>query len=321
MRSRHYLLVGLALGVVGVVGLSLVYPPLDDLYLENPFWNGLSEVYRELKPGRIRDAGEYYFLEPGGSTVFMIGPSRGFSGEELEAVQDYLLRGGKVVLCDDFGSGNQLLEGLGLEVRFTGELLLDPVFFDRSYELPRLLNFTVFRVKEREVVLNYATTLAEGSGLSVVESSSPFSYVEDEGGVSYGPHPVMGRIKVGRGLLVLLSDSSVFINSMIDKAGNRDLLQSLVRGEAYIDEAHSVPTLLTSVVWWLRDVYGVLRLPEAAFGVAALGVLLIFGYRPLFRDEEASADEVEIVLKAHPEWDRGQLTWLMEQRRKRYGDR
>ena len=113
MRSRHYVLVGLLAGILGVAALTVVYPPLDDLYLENPFWNGLSEVYRELKPGRIRDAGGFYTLDAGNSTVLMLGPSSGFSGEDVVAVRDYLEHGGLVVLCDDFGSGNQLLEGLG----------------------------------------------------------------------------------------------------------------------------------------------------------------------------------------------------------------
>jgi hypothetical protein len=65
----------------------------------------------------------------------------------------------------------------------------------------------------------------------------------------------------------------------------------------------------------------VLRLQEVGFGVAALGVLLIFGYRPLFRDEEPRLDEFEEVLKAHPGWDRRQLEWLWEQRRNSVGDR
>lgn len=320
MRSRHYVLLGLLAGVVGVAALTVVYPPLDDLYLENPFWNGLSEVYRELKPGRVRDAGEFYMLDAGNSTVLMVGPTSGFSSGDVVAVREYLERGGRVVLCDDIGSGNQLLEGLGLGTRFSGLLLLDPVFFDREPGLPRLLNFSVYGVKAREVVLNYATTLAVGDGLSVVEWSSPFSYVEGEGGVAVGPHPVMGRVDVGRGLLMVFSDSSVFINSMIDRGGNRGLLRMVVRGEAFVDEVHSVPTLLTRFAWVLRDVYVVLRVPDVGFGVAAFGVLLIFGYRPLFRDEEPQLDEFEEVLKSHREWDRRQLEWLWKQWRSNNGD-
>jgi len=320
MRSRHYLALGLLLGVAGVIILTMLYPATDDLYLKNPFWNGLSKVYVELEPSRIRIAKEYYMLNACNSTVLLIGPSADFDDVEVEAVRDYLLRGGRVVLCDDFGSGNQLLEKLGVETRFTGDLLLDPLFFDHDPCLPRLLNYTGYHVEKREIVLNYATTISASSGFSGMLFSSPFSYVNETGDQKVGSYPVMGKIQIGKGVLVLLSDSSVFINSMIDKADNMLLLRSIVNGEIYIDEAHSIPTLSTRIRWVLNDVYAFLRLTEVGLGVAALGSLVILLYRPLFKDEAIKLDAVEEVLKYHLEWNRKQLEWLEKVRRKQCGD-
>ena len=44
MRTRFILLIGLAASVVAIVGLTWVFPSIDDLFVGNPFWNGLSEM-------------------------------------------------------------------------------------------------------------------------------------------------------------------------------------------------------------------------------------------------------------------------------------
>lgn len=311
MRFRREILVGGLLFMVLSVSVTLMLPTLDDLFIENKQWNGLSEFYKDIKPVRLYTSDGIRNLESN-STLYIVGPSRDFSGEDIEAIKVYLESGGRVVLADDFGTGNQLLEGLGLETRFSGDLLMDSVFYRSVPEFPRLLNFTTFDVKE--VVLNYATVLLDGEELQVLESSSPLSYLEsDNGELEAKSYPILGWIAYGDGRLFLISDASMFINTMIGEPYNQVLLQRSVQGRAYVDTSHSVPSSLLRVKWGIDDLYQYL---DGSF----LLYFLVFGFSFVFvrgiidSPVESVVGEVERVLSRFPEWDRERLGWLVEQR-------
>jgi len=311
MRINRELVLGVLFFFVFAITVTLYYPPVADMVVGNPYWNGLSEMYDEIEPIRVEDIEDYWFIDASNSTLFIIGPSRDFRVDDIEAVREFLESGGTVVLADDFGTGNQLLEGLGVETRFSGELLVDPVFFDTVPECPRLLNFTNSDVGV--VVLNYATTLSVDMDFRILESSSPMSFYNNSAGVESGPFPVLGHIYFGEGDLYLLSDSSVFLNTMIGKAGNRGLLLSLVSGTSYIDTSYSIPTRLLDVKWLVRDVYSVFKRSEVLYVSLILVSFLIVRLR-FEEGDEVVVDEVEEVLKLHSEWDREQVAWLQDQR-------
>ena len=306
-------IIGLVLLVVAVVAVASIYPALDDLWVENPGWNGLSEFYQTINPVRVKNIGDLLGVDPLNSTLFLVGPNRGFSEEDVASIRGYLVDGGRVVLLDDFGSGNELLEGLGLGTRFSGELLRDVVFFDPVPEFPRLLNFTLYGVEE--VVLNYGSVLSLGERAQVLVQSSPLSFVESDVGVLAGRYPVVARILYGNGVLVLVSDSSVWLNSMIDRAGNRGLLSGILLGRevVLIDVGHSYPTRLLAFQWWLGDVYAFMGVAEIRYGLALFLVLSVFRMR--FSDDAVvELDSVDEMLVRHPEWSREQINWLSERR-------
>ena len=311
MKVRREIVLGLVLFAVLAVATALVFPAVDDLFIENSRWNGLSEFYMDIEPIRVHSSDRIRVLESN-STLFILGPSRDFTLDEVDAVKGYLESGGRVVLADDFGTGNQLLSGLGVDSRFSGELLFDSVFYKVRPEFPRLLNFTTFDVKE--VVLNYATVLSVGNGMQVLESSSPLSYIDSNGTIIPSSYPVLGWVSYGNGRLFLLSDSSVFINTMIDEPYNRVLLHELVMGQAYVDTSYSIPTRLLSVKWMIEDVYGFMGRLEVLYGVVLLISFLVYRFE-VSNGDEIVLDEVEQVLNKYPEWDRMQLRWLREQRR------
>lgn len=314
MRYREPVL-GVVLLVLSVVLVASFYPALDDMWVENPNWNGLSEFYKTVEPVRIRSSSE--LLDSGfeSGILYIVGPSRGFSDVDIESIRLYLIGGGTVVLLDDFGTGNQLLEGLGLGTRFSGELLLDSVFFDPVPEFPRLLNFSFVGVSE--VVLNYGTTLSLGERAHVLQQSSPLSYIETSEGIIAGTYPVVAEIPFGdEGLLILISDSSVWLNSMIDRADNRVLLDVISNGGSMIDIGHSYPTNLLAFQWWLEDLYQFLGVAEIRYGLALVLVFLIFRIKYTSPQEE-EVDPVREVLNEHPDWNKEQLEWLLEQKRKK----
>jgi len=330
LRVKSVLLVSLFVVSTGIVGLTFVYPPLDDLWVENPFWNGLSKVYSRLDPVRLEDLAslEMVVPVPSDATVLMLGPSKPFTSEEVEVVKEFLSRGGTVVLADEFGTGNSLLEGLGMDIRFSGLLLLDPLFKDRNSKMPRILNIKSSEYTEGvdELVLNYPTVLNNTEGAEVLAWATAFSYLSEVPGPpgddsATGPFPVVALVEFGAGRLLLVADSSIFINSVLDRGDNMAFLRSSSRGIVFIDEAHSIPSRLTMVKAFLVQVHSVLGLTEIKYGLTLSSLLVIAKINWGIEEGDKEEDEVEAVMRRHPEWDRGLLEELYEDRRRARGDR
>ena len=66
------------------------------------------------------------------NTVLIVIPHQRPTGDDVDRIESYLDRGGTVVLADDYGFGNVILEGVGLAYRFSGIPLLDPLFNYRN---------------------------------------------------------------------------------------------------------------------------------------------------------------------------------------------
>jgi hypothetical protein len=104
---------------------------------------------------------------------------------------------------------------------------------------------------------------------------------------------------------------------MIERGDNTVLLDNLVTGNAIIDEAHSVTSRLTALKAFMVASYAFLSHPEVKYSLAAVLVVGIFKVRWVDVDEEP--DEVEEVLRRHPEWSRRELEELRDTRRRARG--
>lgn len=300
-----------------ILGLAWAMPPVDDFSLENPFWNGLSELNSRINPIAISDLSALPSLvpRPPNSTLLLLGPSERFTDGDVDAVRSFLEAGGLVVLAEDFGAGNDLLKALGVEARFSGMVLMDPLFKDKGPLMPRVVDFAAspYTRNISALTLNYATALIEvGDGVRVLARSTPFSYLAKGPGAEaelVGPFPVMAEVEYGRGSLVLISDSSIFINSMLDRDDNYALLRNLVDGRAvYVDVSHWAPSPLKRLKLLLSSVYDFASETEVRYGLAALLILVIFKAKR--RGVDVEVDELEDVLREHPEWDRSLLERL-----------
>ena len=203
---------------------------------------------------------------PRNCVLCVIGPTHYFSIIETSALLDFFQNGGSMLLVDDFGSANTILDGLALylegwptrmenlmiisAIRFTRGLLLDATNNDNGTPLlPAINSFNdggrIFS-SGHHVVMNYATTieappgseLASSSANSWIVAGDVASHVERGGDPNYiaynasrgdqpGPHTLMLEMQVGNGTLMLLSDPSIFINNMIDRGTNRQFAVEL----------------------------------------------------------------------------------------------
>jgi hypothetical protein len=198
---------------------------------------------------------------PGNHVLCVIGPTHYFSIIETSALLDFFINGGSMLIVDDFGSANTILDGLALylsgfgwptkmenlmsvsAIRFTQGLLLDANNNDGRPLLPAINSFNdggrIFS-SSHHVVMNYASSIEAPAGYELATSSTNswivagdvLSHIQHGGDPSYiaynasrgdqpGPLPVMVEMQVINGTLILLSDPSIFINNMIDRGTNR----------------------------------------------------------------------------------------------------
>jgi hypothetical protein len=193
------------------------------------------------------------------SVLCVLGPTLDFSIIEASALLDFFMSGSCLIIADDFGSGNRILDNLALllppeyfpsmpllftrisAIRFEQRLLLDADSNDDGKPLlPAITNFNdggaIFQTTQR-VVMNYATGISGiGGNFTSIASSSTNSWVTsdwdhpayDPGrGDTAGPFTLIGVLRVANGLLVLVSDPSIFINDMINRADNRSFALEL----------------------------------------------------------------------------------------------
>ena len=316
MRTSKIVISSLSLTLIFVVLVTLWMPSIDDLFVETPYWNGLSGLYSVYEPVRLRDLGDWdkHLSPASNSTLFVIGPSSDFDEFDGIAVYDFLVDGGRVVLMDDFGTGNQLLELLELDVRFDGSLLEDPLFYEGDYGFPVILDIDFEDVDE--IVMNLPTGLTHEGG--VIASSSPFSYLKTGDQINsddMGAIPVIVSESIGEGEMIVISDSSLFINSMRSYKDNEKLLEALVRGDMLIDESHLMPSRLTQAKATYRGVYELFSRVEIRYLFLALIGFGLFKLKWETEPNIKEEDEVQRVMEIHPSWDRELVNQIHDMRK------
>jgi hypothetical protein len=331
------------------VGLTLsiawaASSPIDDRYsVMNTQWNGTSELAKRGFLAVTSTLGNTLSSTDLPAVLLIIGPTRQFTEADANSIAGFVAGGGLLIVADNSGSGNGLLELLGLPVRFDGRVLIDPLFYRKQPNFPVVFDFlpSEFSAGVHEVVLNYATALSiqPGSDVKLLASSSPFSFLdsnnsgEKDSDEPSGPFPVLAEVALGDGFVILFSSPASLANDLVDEANNNILLENFIKHASQptratvllLDETHLQPSpftptklaaqgLLTTILqggMWLG----------AKFGLAALTITIIaarFMYRkPLPEKAErsgllrtAATFDVDSVLSLHPTWDRRKLEYV-----------
>jgi hypothetical protein len=132
------------LRVLGHFGLAfvmvlvpLVVPMLTreaDYSVFNTGWNGCSDFYKDYistyGAESVATTEDIYLnavlrdlthldTDPRDAMLLIIGPSKPYGTHELAYLRTFLSEGGRVILADDFGVGNDILSFLGIDARFS----------------------------------------------------------------------------------------------------------------------------------------------------------------------------------------------------------
>lgn len=271
--------------VAGILFISLLcvwfYPSVQDFVASNTMWNGIRDFCAEFGASNIDSLEE--LPEPAEGTVLVAIPYIEYSAGELERLEKFVSNGGTLLLMDDYGYGNSVLEYLELGVRFTNRPLLDPLFCFKNESMPRITDFAS-GVRESGVgvvMLNHATSLEDTEAVTVIAWSSRASFLDinengtrDEG-EPQGPLPVAAATWLGRGRLVLVADPSTIINAMVNRDDNYAFIRYLADvdgnpGVILVDRAHLSQTPLDVSQARLIDTRQVLSNPYALVAITAV---------------------------------------------------
>ena len=268
---RGYIAATVVCVALGFAILSMVSPVLSssaDFSIFNTGWNGTSDLavstYRvgKFSPSfELRSTGadvefvqfglEDMELDPASDVVAIIGPTKEFSASEGALMGDFVRAGGNLLVADDFGSANSLLEGMGATCRFSEKLVID-LSFEKSPEFPVCFDIVPdpLTMNVTSLQLNYASSILLGGSSEPLARSSLASWSDSDGdrmqdfGEPSGPFTILAREYMGEGELVLLSDPSILINGMRDYLDNEVFSSNIVsvisegRSGLYFDESH-----------------------------------------------------------------------------------
>jgi len=278
MRLTSYILLFLlGLTLLTLSSVTLVAKSSTGFSMLNPGWDGSSKFATALNHrGELVPLPYPYTSSQLGEregTLVVVGPSTGFSGLEAEEAKEFLEGGGVIFIADDFGTGNQLLEKLGVGARFSGRPVED-IFYRKNADFPLSV-----RVAEPGLAGVRSLTLNRPAFITGAEGEAYTSRVSLSRG-ERRMHPILAEVSYGKGKIVMLSDPGALMNDMAGVNGRffEALASYLGGGNIYFDESHHAGfnplSLSTSFVHKELD-------REMAFGlllaIAALAVLVESG--------------------------------------------
>ncbi|MDQ7850072.1 MAG: DUF4350 domain-containing protein [Armatimonadota bacterium] len=279
MPSGRFLAAVAAVAACAVLLALWLYPSSSDFAATNPYWHGTRATRAMLGVRGLASLAE--LPEPQGTALIVI-PAVLPHADDIVRLDRYLAGGGVLILMDDFGYGNTVLAHLGIAARFQGTLLVDPLFNYRNPRLPRIADAAAQPAAGslQTLVLNRATALSGTDGMTVLAWSSPLSYLDADGNGARGPDeaggpfPVAAAVAKGAGVLVLVADPSLLINSMVEVGGNKAFLRYLFqfageRAQVYLDEAHLPRAPLDLAKAWIARTRALVGHPVLAYALAA----------------------------------------------------
>ena len=206
--------------------------PQEHFRPENTHWNGLTDLQEKYQLEPLKK--DFRLSRITGNSLIISIPYREPEAQEVSELKEYLEEGGNLIIADDHGFGNPILSGLGVKARFHGNRIVDPLFNhgEKGFLVVNDIRPSPLTVNVSSLKLNYATSLDIDDGI-VAANSSSFSFIDSnlngikDEGEETGPFPVVAHIGVGDGKLILVSDPSILINGMMEKADNSEFLSNL----------------------------------------------------------------------------------------------
>ncbi|WP_416840438.1 DUF4350 domain-containing protein [Haloferax sp. DFSO52] len=207
----------------------------------NSAWDGGSALRdvatdAETETSIVYNTTEYDEATESETIAFVISPTNGYTDAEAARLESFVRAGGTLVVADDFRlHSNALLERIGASARIDQTPLRDDRHQYKTGALPvatRVESSPVTRDVD-QLSLNHPTTVSP-NGSTVLVRSSNFSYLDRDDDATLDDdetldsYPIVTIEQVGAGEVIVVSDPSLFINSMVERPDNRAFADALV---------------------------------------------------------------------------------------------
>jgi hypothetical protein len=157
--------------------------------------------------------------------------------------------------------------------------------------MPRITDFSL-DIRENGInviMLNHATILTGVSESQVIAWSSETSFLdtnEDESlnhDENKGPFPVAAEVRFGKGMMIVISDPSIIISSMVERDDNYLFINYLTglygeKQDIIIDRSHLSKTPLDTSKTRLLNVREALSSPYSLIGITAIIFAVVSRY-------------------------------------------
>ncbi len=290
MRQSSF--VTLVLSLVLVISLLAIWfnSSVQDFMEGNANWNGIKDFSAAFKAASTDSLTS--FAPDAGKSILVAIPYLAYNNADLDVIRQFVQNGGTLLLMDDFGYGNSVLKNLNIDARFSGNLMLDPLFCDKNQMLPRIATFAPgLKVGGiNSVTLNRGTALVNVADDHALAWSSSTSFLDlnqneaQDSGEPTGPFAIAAKYQLGEGTVELVSDPSIIINTMLGRDDNQSLMRYLTTkadglGSIFIDRSHLVEspvdvskTMLIQARKALSNPYTLLGLVALVFTVVSLNM-------------------------------------------------
>lgn len=306
MRHNHKKII-IILCIVLLLAILRFSQNTDDFSTYNTEWNGGKLIKNELSQNHTfvsmpatNDLSKY---DPEGTAFIILRPEGDISRKDIEIIRKFITDGGLLIVADDFGSGNDILNNVTTQIAFSNMLLLDDVNFWKNITFPVV---SAPAINVSNITMNFpASLIIKDNSVQILASSSTFSWLST-GNITRGTggsYPVIASTISGNGTIIAISDPSIFINSMLRINDNEQLLGKLVKNRNIIifDEKMRMP-----LIWMIQ--YQLKNNTVVQYIFAASIILLSYIYMNRERlyskkgtekdalDNISSLDEKDIIL-------------------------
>lgn len=220
-----------------VVGIHLA-SDTEEFSRYNHGWNGTSDFFSELNPHQSADIMQISDLAGAeNATLLLIAPSGMYPNTDIEEFRAFTEAGNTLVIADETGTANPVLQGIGSEITIQPGMIgsIDRTYNDSYVIVTSPTSDHPLVANLSSLVLNQGVWLTGGESLV---QTSMMSWIDADldrrisGDESFGKRVVLARERIGDGEVIVISDSAIFINSMLkvgDEWGNRDFISRLIR--------------------------------------------------------------------------------------------
>ena len=248
LKKHYWMAMVVALTIIGVLDVMGVTAPPSSVF--NRDWCGTSRMKEILENNGytvkcIFSTPEILRMTEPPDVLVIIRPTCGYDEREVAAILEFVRNGGGLLIADDFGLSYNIVKAFGVEFLYA-EKKVRVLEYKNYYKQPSLPMVTVnlgriasdlnIGNKNLTIVLNDANALKiSGTSAIILGTTSNESFLDVDGdeylddNEKMGPLPVVIAARYGNGSVVIISDSSIFWNDMIDVKDNSEFLKVVIR--------------------------------------------------------------------------------------------